>query len=160
MKALITRSATILVAMLAIAAPAVFACSMKTPSYTVTQLRGKVVGHFFGTRVQPLAPRWLRHLYSVEGAELTLSEYVPSSPTYTGTEIEKIRADSAGRFAFKTRTPGQYVLLVKAPNLGAFFFITIAANIAPTDLVTIDASPLLSDCGGGDYMVVRSAAKN
>ena len=142
------------------AAMTAFPCSMKFPSYTVTQLRGKVVGHFFGSHVQALAPDWLRRWFSVSNAQLTLYEYDPDPETgYRGRVASTARSDSKGNFNFPKLENGRYVLSVNVkatPELGAFFFVEINPTATPTKSVTIDASPLLSDCSGGNYMLIDS----
>ena len=138
------------------------ACSMKTPTYSVTDLRGRVVGGFFGEHVQGVIPRWFERLFSVGGAELVVYEYIPdSNAAYMGREVARVFANQRGDFAFPRLAPGRYVLKVRSgSHLGAFFYVDIKSSGPQTRSVTIDASPLLSDCSGGDYMLVDVAASN
>ncbi len=148
------RSASaVLIAAYAFAA-VVSACSFP-PGYfhQATALKGRNL-HAFG----PLQYwRWLRQS-PLSNAELTLVEYRSIEDKRSNKPVRRIasvKADKGGWFDFGLIAAGHYTLNIQGFDLVDSFDVEITPSVPTTDYVTIDVSPVYSDCKGGHEFVVK-----
>ena len=120
--------------------------------HQVTRLKGKVLGRSLG----PVQFRWLRQMFSVAEAELTLYDYnQPFSWHSKPAAIARIQTNSAGEFEFGNIPEGHYRLEISGKNLYDLFDVEITKKVPPTKSVTIDVSPIFPDCTGGHEFEVE-----
>ncbi|MGC2697969.1 MAG: hypothetical protein WA738_19455 [Candidatus Angelobacter sp.] len=122
--------------------------------HQVTHLKGRVVGKSFG----PIQFRWLRRMYNVSGAELEVYEY--ASPRHKDAKpLARAVANSAGEFEFGTLKEGHYSLFIKGGGMQDSFDIEITNKVPRTKEVTLDISPIFSDCTGGHEFEAQAEKK-
>jgi hypothetical protein len=124
--------------------------------HQVTQFKGKVVGR----SLSPVQFRWLRRMFSVAGAELTLYDYKdPFHWAHRPPAIAQTKTNSAGEFEFKAVKEGHYTLLIEGSGFVDSFDVEVTSKVPPTAWITIDVSPTSPDCSGGHQFEVRAARK-
>ena len=116
--------------------------------YQVTALKGRVVGmrehHIFDP------PRWLRQTFVRKHARLTLYEY--REPFDEKLLVKTVETDNHGSFDFGALRAGHYILMIDDGNS---FDVEIKDLPHKTDSVTIDVSPVYTDCSGGHEFIVK-----
>ncbi|HEX7287517.1 MAG TPA: carboxypeptidase-like regulatory domain-containing protein [Candidatus Angelobacter sp.] len=124
--------------------------------HQVTQLKGKIVGRSLG----PVQFQWLRRMFSVAGAELTLYDYKhPFHWDHKPPAVVRTKTNSAGEFEFKDVKEGHYTLEIEGGGFDEFFDVEVTKKLPPTAWITIDVSPTSPDCSGGHQFEVQPAKK-
>ena len=130
-----------------LSASLVSACSLAPYFYQITALKGRVVGthshHIF-------APRWLRQSFIRKHAKLALYEY--RQPWDETLLVKTVETDERGSFDFGPLKLGQYMLKIDDNDL---FYLEVKDLPRKTESVTIDASPLNTNCKGGHEFIVK-----
>jgi hypothetical protein len=115
-----------------------------------------VVGRSLG----PFQLKWLRRLFSVSGAELTLYNYdQPFDWTNKLPAVARTRATPAGQFEFGDIKQGHYRLEISDGNLDDLFDVEITNRVSKTKSILIDVSPIFPDCTGGHQFEVEAEKK-
>jgi hypothetical protein len=124
--------------------------------FQVTHLNGRVVGRSLGL----VQFRWLRRMFPLSGAQLTLYDY--SQPIFWDNRppaVARVKANSQGAFDFGDVHVGHYTLEISSGELDEFFDVEITAVVPMTKSVLIDVSPVGSDCSGGHEFEVEKLRK-
>jgi hypothetical protein len=149
------RAASLVLTVLIFLSPFGLACSwVQGYFHQVTAVRGEVVGRSLG----PMQFRWLRQLFHVKDAELTLYSY-PDAYGHPGKQPEPVartRTDKNGWFDFGPVAKGHYTLVIRAGELSDVTDVEVNPAAPKTDYVKIDISPNFPDCTGGHEFIVRT----
>ena len=100
--------------------------------------------------------RWLRQLFSVDDATLTLYEYRSPAKIEDLKKIAVIKTDSRGNFDFGSTPNGHYSLEINVKNfdrMGGWFDVEVIQAVKATRAIIIDASPIEPDCTGGHEFI-------
>lgn len=117
--------------------------------YQVTLLKGRVVGTHAHHLFDP--PEGLRQTLVRKHAELTLDEYrVPFDKRLL---VKAVETDDHGSFDFGPLRIGHYTLRIDDGNS---FEVEIKDLTRKTESVTIDVSPVNTDCSGGHEFIVKT----
>ena len=146
----VKKTATVLASLLLLAVLQAHACTWAEGFfYQVTALRGQVVGatyHGF--------PRWLRQSFAKKHAKMVLYEYRWPRPRNVIPPIVKtLETDGKGAFDFGPLRTGHYTLAIDGEDS---FNVEIRELPKVTESVTIDVSPVYTDCTGGHEFNVRT----
>lgn len=149
-----TRSYIVVVAAILCFAVQADACWLVPRVYQVTRLKGTVVGKPLGH----FQFRWFQRMFKVPGAELEV--YEDSQPTLSYDKpLARTVANAGAEFEFGALKEGRYALHVSGGGMDDWFAIEITNKVPVTQHMTIDISPLLSDCSGGHYVNVEAEKK-
>ena len=124
--------------------------------YQVTSLKGRIVGRSLG----PVQFRWLRRMFSVSGAELTLYDYnQPFNWDHKPPAIARTQTTPAGEFEFGDIKEGHYRLEIHGESRHSLFDVEITNQVSKTKSILIDVSPIHPDCTGGHQFEVEAEKK-
>lgn len=123
--------------------------------YQVTNLRGTLVGSKF-----PVLHsfRWFRQSVARPQTKLVLYNYCAPCDVRSLASVKTVLTDNNGEFDFGNLKSSHYYLKVddEKGDFSDWFEVEVKGPRNPKESVTIDVSPVSTDCSGGHEFTVKT----